>query len=216
MAYDDAMFLADNGINVQCQKNTSGKRFQMLDVELCLNDTISYINKASGFHQEGRLRDAIIFWQIAFHLTKIIEEVELSYQNATHLLAGQYALFRVILSQRYVLKKESRKELAQFEPVKHPNARPIKMPLPPTDQTSTRDEAMRAVLSCEITRPNVPAAAIVGQTVPWKVHERNLVLPYTQSEAVNNDKIKRGVLLYGPPGNGKVDQCINHLLSQML
>ena len=214
MAYDSAMFLDEQGIKLPCEEHNTKKRFQGLDVEAAVKDAITYVEKGSKFHRDGRLHDAIIFWLIAFHLTIIIDEADLHFKIATILVGGQYALFRVIISQRNVLQVQSRKELSQFDPIIHKNERPIKMPPPPKDATSTSNEAMQAVLSCDIVRPNVRKECVIGQTFAQKVFERNLENPYKQPEAVSKDKIKRGVLLYGPPGNGKVAQCINHCLSK--
>jgi len=106
---------------------------------------------------------------------------------------------------------EAKIELQKYAPLKHRQDRPIILPEMPKDSLSTNAEALRAVLSCEIERPTVPSASVIGQHVAMKALERELVTPYTHKEAVTHEGTQKGVLLYGPPGNGKVDKCINHL-----
>jgi len=213
MAYDDALCLARNNIRMPCKTNSDTQRFQRLDVGASLHLARSLIKFGSKCMEKEELQDAIIFWRLAFHVTKIIQEVKLPFQKLTLLLAGQYTLFRVIVSQKASLKNVVENELARYAPIIKPNSRPIVMPKAPREgDDSTEAEALRAVLSCEITRPTVPLASVIGQRTAYVTFENELVLPYVHKNAFISDKKKKGILLYGPPGNGKVDRYMSFLL----
>jgi len=77
LSYDDALGLEANNINIPCKENTATKRFRGLDVESTLKEAITIIETAASFSHMGNLRDALIYWRIAFHISNIILEAPL-------------------------------------------------------------------------------------------------------------------------------------------
>jgi len=214
MAYDDAMCLAENDIKLQFkdekktrkQQDMDTNPYSRLNVEATVDQTAMYVEEGESKLRNGNLHDGIIYLRLAFHLTKIIQEVHLPLQEQSHLLSAQYQLFRVILMHKCRLEHANKAESSKFQLQKESIiTRQIKLPpLPPPGKAETTEaEALQAVHKIQITKPRLPLEAVIGQELAKSTLENVLIAPYEQAKAFNCLIQKNGILLYGPPGNGK-------------
>lgn len=211
-SYDDAMCLEENDIKLQCNvRNTSEKMKKAtktnsdLNVESAVSQVKDYIKEGESKLTKDNLHDAIIFFKLAFHMTKVIFEVNLPFSHGTHLLSAQYTLFRVILMHKYRLEERNKAELSKFDLLPETKSREIIMPPPPPPgkPQTTEAEALIAVQKIQLSRPRLPLEAVVGQHVAIAALRDRLITPYEQAKAFHKTISTNGILMYGPPGNGK-------------
>ena len=190
-------------MKVHCKSNSDKGRFYEIDVAYTLTQIIKYIVKGKEVLNGNNQHDAMIILKIAFHLTKVLKEGRLTLRFLTLLLSSQYHLFRVILSLKYAIEDYNEVELSRFAPIQVVNERPLILPKVPEKIQSEQDDAIKNALKAEITRPTIPLACVIGQEIALNTIVRELIMPYKQPKAIKHDMPKKGVLLYGPAGNGK-------------
>lgn len=72
------------------------------------------------------------------------------------------------------------------------------------DEKSDEVSALtRIIWNLEVSRPTVPWEDIIGQENVKKIIRRQIIKPQLLPEIYSKSKIANGIILFGPPGNGK-------------
>ena len=193
-------------------------RLADIDVPYSVKLTIIYLEKAKNLDSKQEIRDALIFYTLAFHLSKLLfEEAYLSLSERAMLLLGNYNIFRIICHIQPLWTKARFAEYNKLYKVKKPRGRqiakntPTEEPVTPkAEKKNQSDEALamqRVLDNATIMKPEVPMEMVIGQEAAFNLIHNNLIAPTTQiindNTVCGERKKLRGLLLYGPPGNGK-------------
>lgn len=187
--------------SLPAQKNSS--RLGNIDVTYSVNLAVKFLEIAKSHDDKNELNDACIFYGLAFHLSKLLnEEAYLSFDQKSMLLIGNYNIFR-ILCYLYPAQVAQRKtEWEKYNVLKEAEDK-IELNLPPipTDKNDVEALAMRRVIeNATFIKSKESLSQVIVQNVALNRISINLSVPMN---TIVGERKCRSLLLYGPPGNGK-------------
>ena len=191
---------------------TGSARLGDIDVPYSLDIVEQLLNRGKSHDDKNELREAFIYYSLAFHLSKLLmEEVQLTFADKAKLLIANYNIFRILCNIEPHRTAQIQTEWAKYvaPPIVQSKMAHIELP---SEQASK--DAMDAAIAMKrvhqqatITKPQVSLSQVIGQIKAIRSINANLSKNtnhvYKIGEFDQDHHKQRGMLLYGPPGNGK-------------
>lgn len=218
VAFDNWSVLEGTFLNKSFLKYTSKDhsdcktRLKGVDVSYSVNLAIDYLERGKQYEDANELKDAFICYSLAISLTKLInDEAYLSLPQKGMMLLSTYNIFRILCYLQPAQEVKQKEEWQSFKVLKDGPKEEHQLNLPPMPTEKKNDEAdalKRVLQNATITKPKVPLSQLIGQKEALDLIDTNLITPMSQSNLFKHTgsearKKLRGLLLFGPPGNGK-------------